>query len=174
MNLYVSNLSYTLTDDELRAAFASYGTVTSARIIFDRETNRSRGFGFVEMPNDDEGMAAINALSGQDFGGRPMKVVVARPKEERPQGGGYGGGGRPSGGGGYGAGRGDGGGDGGGGGGGGGGGYSDGGGGRRDFGGGGGGGRRDFGGGGGRRDKDRGWERGGRSGRSGGDDDGGW
>lgn len=167
MNLYVSNLSYTLTDDELRSAFEAHGTVTNARIILDRETGRSRGFGFVEMPNDAEGDAAIHALSGQDFGGRPMKVVVARPKEERPAGGGYGGSGRPAGGAGYGPGRGDGGG--------GGGGYSDGGG-RRDFGGGGGGGRRDFGGGGGggRRDKDRGWERGGRSGRSGGDDDGGW
>jgi RNA recognition motif-containing protein len=99
MNLYVSNLSYTLTDDELRAAFEAFGAVTSARVILDRETGRSRGFGFVEMPDNDQATAALNGLNSQEIGGRQAKVVEARPKEERP--GGFGGGGpRPYGGGG--------------------------------------------------------------------------
>ena len=152
MNLYVSNLAYSISDPELRAAFENYGAVSSARVITDRESGRSRGFGFVEMPNDAEASAAINGLNSQDLGGRPIKVVEARPKEERPGGGG-GGGGRSFGGGG-----------------GGGGGYRDGGGGGggyRD--GGGGGGRRDGGGGGGR---DRGWDRGDRGRSRGGDADG--
>lgn len=147
MNLYVSNLAYSILDPELRAAFETYGTVTSARVITDRESGRSRGFGFVEMANDSEATAAINGLNSQDLGGRPIKVVEARPKEERPGGGG--GGGRSSAGGG---------------GGGGGGGYRDGG------GGGGGGGRRDGGGGGG---GGRGWDRGDR-GRSRGGEGEGW
>jgi RNA recognition motif-containing protein len=161
MNLYVSNLTYVLTDDELRGAFEAYGTVSSARVVMDRETGRSRGFGFVEMPNEDEGAAALVGMNGADLGGRPVKVVIARPKEERP--GGFGGGGNA----GSGAGRRDGGG-----------GRRDGGGGGRDWGGGGGGGRRDGGG----REKDRNWERerrggGGRSGgsyRGGVGDDEGW
>ena len=148
MNLYVSNLAYSISDPELRAAFENYGAVSSARVITDRESGRSRGFGFVEMPNDAEASAAINGLNSQDLGGRPIKVVEARPKEERPGGGG--GGGRSFGGGG-------------------GGGYRDGGGGGgyRDGGGGGGGGRRDGGGGGG-----RGWDRGDRGRSRGGDADG--
>lgn len=156
MNLYVSNLAYSITDPELRAAFETYGTVTSARVITDRESGRSRGFGFVEMANDPEANAAISGLNGQDLGGRPIKVVEARPKEERPGGGG----GRPFGGGG---GHREGGG---------GGGYREGGG-HRD--GGGGGGYRDGGGGGRGRDggggRDRGWDRGDR-GRSRGGDEG--
>jgi cold-inducible RNA-binding protein len=155
MNLYVSNLSYEITDPDLLAAFEAYGVVSSARVINDRESGRSRGFGFVEMPNNDQALAAIKALDNQDLGGRPLKVVEARPKEERP--GGFGGGRKPSGGGGGGAGRRDGGG---------------GGGGRRDGGGYGGGGGRDGGGygggGGGRREKERGHDRGHRGG--GGDD----
>ncbi|MDZ4286650.1 MAG: RNA-binding protein [Prosthecobacter sp.] len=98
MNLYVSNLAYGLTDDELRSEFAAFGTVTSARVVLDRESGRSRGFGFVEMPNDDEAQTALAAMEGADLGGRPLRVVVARPKEERPAprnfaGGGGGGGG---------------------------------------------------------------------------------
>ena len=133
MNLYVSNLSYNLTDNELREAFERFGAVTHARIILDRETGRSRGFAFVEMPNDDEARAAINGLNSSELSGRPLKVVEARPREERPYtprpGGGAGGGG----GGGYA------------GGGGGGGGYKGGGGGYKGGGGGGGGGYRDKG-----------------------------
>lgn len=101
MNLYVSNLAYAVTDDDLRNAFAAYGNVSSARVITDRETGRSRGFGFVEMPDDGEATAAIRGLNDQGLGGRPIKVVEARPKEPRPAGGGGGGGGyRPGGGGG--------------------------------------------------------------------------
>lgn len=99
MNLYVSNLSYQMSDAELRAAFETHGTVTSARVITDRDTGRSRGFGFVEMPVETEALSAINALNNQAINGRPVKVVEARPKEERPRrdfggGGGGGGGGR--------------------------------------------------------------------------------
>ena len=96
MNIFVGNLSYSTTDNELRAAFEAYGRVDSARVINDRETNRSRGFGFVEMPNDNEGRAAIQALDGGMIDGRNVKVNEARPREDRPRGGGgggYGGGG---------------------------------------------------------------------------------
>lgn len=98
MNLYVSNLSYTMTDEELQGEFAAFGNVSSARVVKDRETGRSRGFGFVEMPVESEALTAINSLNGKDVGGRPLRVVEARPKEERPQreprpGGGGGGGG---------------------------------------------------------------------------------
>ena len=99
MNLYVSNLPYTMTDEELQGEFATYGNVSSARLVKDRETGRSRGFGFVEMPVESEALTAINALNGKDVGGRPLRVVEARPKEERPPrnfgggGGGAGGGG---------------------------------------------------------------------------------
>lgn len=96
MNLYVSNLSYQMSDAELQSAFAAYGTVSSARVITDRDSGRSRGFGFVEMPVETEALAAINALNNQALDGRPIKVVEARPKEERPRrdfGGGGGGGG---------------------------------------------------------------------------------
>jgi cold-inducible RNA-binding protein len=85
MNLYVSNLAYTLTDEELQNEFAAYGTVAHARVVKDRETGRSRGFGFVDMPNDDEARAAMDGLNNAAVGGRPLKVVEARPKEERPQ-----------------------------------------------------------------------------------------
>jgi RNA recognition motif-containing protein len=94
-NLYVGNLSFDTTADDLRTAFAQYGTVTSASVIADRETGRSRGFGFVEM--SDGGEAAIEALDGKDFQGRRLTVNEARPRTERSGGGGgrggYGGGG---------------------------------------------------------------------------------
>lgn len=96
MNLYVSNLPYTLTDEELQGEFAAFGTVSSARLVKDRETGRSRGFGFVEMPVEAEALTAINALNAKEVGGRPLRVVEARPKEDRPPrpfGGGGGGGG---------------------------------------------------------------------------------
>lgn len=97
MNLYVSNLSYQMSDSDLQSAFEAFGAVSSARVITDRESGRSRGFGFVEMPNDEEARAAINSLNEQALDGRPIKVVEARPKEERPRrefsGGGGGGGG---------------------------------------------------------------------------------
>lgn len=85
MNLYVSNLAYALTDDELTEAFGTFGAVSSARVVLDRESGRSRGFGFVEMPNDDEARAAIDGMNNASLGGRPLKVVEARPREERPQ-----------------------------------------------------------------------------------------
>ena len=84
MNLYVSNLPYTLTDEDLLSEFAPFGNVSSARLVKDRETGRSRGFGFVEMPVETEALTAINALNGKDIGGRPLRVIEARPKEERP------------------------------------------------------------------------------------------
>jgi len=152
--LYVGNLSYNVRDDDLQQAFAQYGTVSSAKVMMDRDTGRSKGFGFVEMGSDPEAQAAINGMNGQALDGRAIVVNEARPREERPGGygnrGGYGGGG--SGGGGYGGGGRSGGG-GGGGYGGGGGGYGGGGGGRSGGGGGygGGGGGRSGGGGGGSR-----------------------
>ena len=84
MNLYVSNLPYTMTDEDFQAAFAAHGQVASARIVKDRESGRSRGFGFVEMPVESEAVAAVNALNGSDVGGRSLRVMEARPKEERP------------------------------------------------------------------------------------------
>ncbi len=100
--LYVGNLSYETTSQDLSTLFASHGTVTSADIITDRETGRSKGFGFVQMGTDEEAQAAIAALGGQDHGGRALTVNEAKPREERPRssgGGGYGGGGNRSGGG---------------------------------------------------------------------------
>lgn len=85
MNIFVGNLSYSTVDDDLRQAFERHGTVTSARVINDRETQRSRGFGFVEMPNDAEGNKAIEALNGFNLGGRDLRVNEARPREERPR-----------------------------------------------------------------------------------------
>ncbi len=101
--LYVGNLSYSVDSAELEQMFGQYGQVTSAQIISDRETGRSKGFGFVEMANDDEAESAINALNGQQHGGRALTVNEARPREDRGGGGGGGyggGGGRSSGGGG--------------------------------------------------------------------------
>ena len=83
MNIYVGNLSYGMSEDELREAFAAYGDVTSVKILSDRETGRSRGFGFVEMPNQSEGEAAVNQLNGKELGGRTLRVNEARPRERR-------------------------------------------------------------------------------------------
>ncbi len=83
MNIYVSNLSYNTSSDSLQELFAGFGEVTSANIINDRETGRSRGFGFVEMPNDEEGQKAISELNETDFEGKTINVTVARPKTER-------------------------------------------------------------------------------------------
>ncbi len=139
--LYVGNLPYSVRDGDLEQAFGAFGSVTSAKVMMERDTGRSKGFGFVEMGTDDEAQAAIGGMNGQPLGGRAVVVNEARPMEERPPrsgGGGFGGGGgrREGGGGGYG---------------GGGGGYGGGGGGGRREGGGGsyGGGRREGGGGGG-------------------------
>ncbi len=84
MNIYVGNLPYNISDDELRDIFAAYGEVTSAKMITDRNTGRSKGFGFVEMPNQEEGDKAIEALNDSDLQGRNIKVNLARPREERP------------------------------------------------------------------------------------------
>lgn len=123
--LYVGNLSYDMNDSDLRTLFEQHGSVTSAQVVMDRDTGRSKGFGFVEMGSEQDAQSAINALNGQEVNGRALAVNEARPREDR----GGGGGGR----GGYGGGRG-----------GGGGGYGGGGGGRSGGGGG-------YGGGGGRR-----------------------
>ncbi len=138
MKLYVGNLPYQMTDSELEGLFTDFGQVSSAKVIMDRETGRSRGFGFVEM-EDEGGREAIEKLHGQDCEGRALVVNEARPREDRPRGGGFGGGG-----GGFGGGRG--------------------GGGRGGFGGGGGGGRGGFGGGGGGRGGYGGGDRGDRGG----------
>ena len=92
--LYVGNLPYSVDSSELEQMFTPHGQVTSAQIITDRETGRSKGFGFVEMANDAEADAAITALNGQEHGGRALTVNEARPREERSGGGGGGGGGR--------------------------------------------------------------------------------
>ena len=84
MNIYVGNMPYSMSEDDLRAAFGEFGTVDSARPIVDRETGRAKGFGFVEMSNTDEANAAIAALNGKEFGGRKLVVNEARPREERP------------------------------------------------------------------------------------------
>ena len=94
LKLYVGNLPFSATEDELRDLFAEYGNVMSAAIINDRETGRSRGFGFIEFANNEEGQAAIEALHDQDYNGRPLVVNEARPREDRRGGGGGGGGGR--------------------------------------------------------------------------------
>ncbi len=104
--LYVGNLAYSVRDESLQQAFSQFGTVTSAKVMMDRETGRSKGFGFVEMGSDAEAQSAINGMNGQPLEGRPLVVNEARPREERP--GGWGGGNR-SGGGGYGGGGGGGG-----------------------------------------------------------------
>jgi len=124
-NIYVGNLVWDATADDLLELFKNYGQVARAQVITDRETGRSRGFGFVEMDNDAEAQAAVDALNGYNFRGRPLTVNEARPREDRGGGGGYGGGGGGRGG------------------------YGGGGGGRGGYGGGGGG-RGGYGGGGGR------------------------
>ncbi len=83
MRLYVGNLSYDTTEDGLKEAFGQHGEVSDTKIIFDRYTNRSRGFGFVEMSSDDEGRAAVEAMNGFDLDSRKLKVNEARPREER-------------------------------------------------------------------------------------------
>lgn len=83
MNIYVSNLSFNVQDEDLRAFFAEYGEVSSAKVITDKETRRSRGFGFVEMPNDAEAKKAIEELNGGQVEGRAINVTEARPREER-------------------------------------------------------------------------------------------
>ena len=100
MNIYVGNLSYQATDQELREMFAQFGTVSKALIIEDRETGRSKGFGFVEMDDDAAGQEAIKQLDGVELDGRNMKVNEARPREPRENRGGGGGGGYGGGGGG--------------------------------------------------------------------------
>lgn len=92
MNIYVGNLPYSTSDDELREMFEAYGEVDRAKVVFDRESGRSKGFGFVEMTDSQAGQQAIEALNGSDFSGRPLKVNEARPREARPTGGGGGGG----------------------------------------------------------------------------------
>ncbi len=86
--LYVGNLSFNSTEDDITDAFSAYGTVTSVTLITDRETGRPRGFGFVEMSSDAEAQAAMQAMDGQELGGRNLKVNVAKPRESRPRGGG--------------------------------------------------------------------------------------
>ncbi len=83
MNIYVGNLSFRTNDSALRDAFEAFGEVTSAKVITDRETGRSRGFGFVEMPDEEEAQAAIRALNGAELDGRQLKVSEAREKEDR-------------------------------------------------------------------------------------------
>ena len=117
--LYVGNLPYSVRDSDLEQAFGQFGSVTSAKVMIDRETDRSKGFGFVEMGSDAEAQAAISGMNGQSMGGRSVVVNEARPMENRPRGfggpgggggggygggGGSGGGGRSGGGGGYGGG----------------------------------------------------------------------
>ncbi|MFZ2488538.1 MAG: RNA-binding protein [Anaerolineae bacterium] len=102
--IYVGNLPFSATEDQVRALFQEYGNVEEVSLVNDRETGRPRGFGFVEMENQGAG-AAIQALDGMEYGGRNLRVNEARPREERPprrDGGGYGGGGGRGGGGGYG------------------------------------------------------------------------
>jgi hypothetical protein len=155
--LYVGNLPYSVRDEDLQQSFGQFGSVTSAKVMMERDTGRSKGFGFVEMGSDAEAQAAINGMNGQPLGGRSVVVNEARPMEARPpRSGGFGGGGGGGYGGGGGGRSGGGGGYGGGGSGGGGGGYGGGGGGggsdggfRSPYGGGGGGGGRSGGGGGG-------------------------
>ncbi len=93
--LFVGSLAWATTDDSLKDFFAAVGTVVSASVIMDRETNRSKGFGFVEMSSEDEAKAAVDQLNGKELDGRAIVVSEARPREDRPRGGGggYGGGG---------------------------------------------------------------------------------
>jgi len=90
--IYVGGLPFKTTEEEMNALFATYGQVTSAKLITDKYSGQSRGFGFVEMPNDEEAIAAMEKLNGSDFGGRKLTINEARPMEARPRTGGFGGG----------------------------------------------------------------------------------
>ena len=94
MNLYISNLSYNVTDEDLRELFADYGEILSARVITDRETGRSRGFGFVELQDEEMGKKAIEELNQATYEEKVINISEARPREERPRSGGFGGGNR--------------------------------------------------------------------------------
>ena len=85
MNIYVGNLPYSVDRDELRGIFEQYGEVSAARVVSDRETGRSKGFGFVEMPDNEQARQAVEALNGQEVDGRKIVVNEARPREERPR-----------------------------------------------------------------------------------------
>ncbi len=85
MKIYVGNLSYSTSEEDIRSAFSPFGTVDSADVIMDRSTGRSKGFGFVEMSNDAEAKAAIEGLNGKDLDGRSLNVNEAKPRTERPQ-----------------------------------------------------------------------------------------
>ena len=85
MNIYVGNLAYSVTDDELRDAFAAFGEVSRASVIMDRDTGRSKGFGFVEMPDNGQAETAIKELNDQPIAGRAVRVNEARPREDRPR-----------------------------------------------------------------------------------------
>jgi RNA recognition motif-containing protein len=85
MNIYVGNLSYEVSEDDLRDAFSAHGEVSSANVITDKFTGKSRGFGFVEMPKDDEARSAIEAMNGFDLKGRTLSVNEARPRNDRPR-----------------------------------------------------------------------------------------
>ncbi|MFZ5567255.1 MAG: RNA recognition motif domain-containing protein [Pseudomonadota bacterium] len=102
--LYVGNLSYSVRDDDLQQKFGEFGDVQSAKVMMDRDTGRSKGFGFVEMGTADQAESAIRGMNGQNVDGRDMVVNIARPMEPRTGGGGFGGGRREGGGGGYGGG----------------------------------------------------------------------
>ena len=105
--LYVGNLPYSVRDEDMHGAFSAFGSVTSAKVMMERDTGRSKGFGFVEMGSDAEALAAVEGMNGQQLGGRAVVVNEARPMEARPPrtgGGGFGGGRREGGGGGFGGG----------------------------------------------------------------------
>ncbi|MBT8428340.1 MAG: RNA-binding protein [Gammaproteobacteria bacterium] len=85
MNIYVGNLAYGVTDDELRETFSAFGEVERASVIMDRDTGRSKGFGFVEMPDDSQAKAAIEGLNEKDLSGRAIRVNEAKPREDRPR-----------------------------------------------------------------------------------------
>ena len=86
MNIYVGNMPYSTSEEELNALFGTHGNVSRVHIVMDRETGRAKGFAFVEMPNDAEAKAALEALNGTSMGGRALVVTEARPREERPRG----------------------------------------------------------------------------------------
>ncbi len=85
MNIYVGNLSYNMRDEDLEKLFSAFGTVSESKIVIDRDTDRSKGFGFVEMPNQAEGDEAISQLDGKEIDGRAIKVNVAKPKVDKPR-----------------------------------------------------------------------------------------